>query len=431
MGDRIEMSSQERERLVELRRVERGDQSQAEAARRLGLSARQLRRVWVRYQREGAKGLVHRGRGRVSNRSKGEGFREACLRLCRERLEGFGPTLAAEKLVSWGYAVDAETVRRWWLAAGMWQRRRKRSQHRRFRARREWFGELVQLDGSLHDWWGDGRRRCLINAVDDATGTTLARLFEEETTEGAMRAMWAWIERYGVPGALYVDLKSVYVTAREPTLQEQLRGEEPATAFGRACRKLGIGLVEAHSPQAKGRVERSHGVYQDRFVKELRLRGIHDLVGANALLEGGFVDELNRKFARPPLRGDAHRPVPKSLPLAAVFLFEELRSVQNDWTVRYENRWYQLTGRPSRLPPARGTVTVQRYLDGSLHIVYRGQEMSFHEISKPAPLLPPAPTIRRKPTRPAADHPWRQTARSRTRDHPRPPIYRSEGASAP
>src|SRR5690606_23484094 len=163
--------------------------------------------------------------------------------------------------------------------------------HRERRERRARFGELVQVDGSHHRWFGpDGRQCCLMNLVDDATGCTYSLMFEEETTEAAMQVLWGWITRYGIPQALYVDRKSVYITDREPTVEEQLAGQEPLTAFGHACAKLGIQLITAYSPQAKGRVERNHAVYQDRLVKELRLQGLTTIAEANTLLTCGFVD---------------------------------------------------------------------------------------------------------------------------------------------
>jgi hypothetical protein len=349
----------------------------------------------------------------------------------RERLAGWGPTLASEKLAEWGLVVDHETLRRWLVAEGVWQRQRRRGPHRQWRPRQEHFGELVQLDGSHHDWFGGGERPCLMDMVDDATGRTAARMEAEETSEAAMRIVWGWIERYGIPRALYVDRKTVYVTEREPTVEEQLAGEAPRTAFGKACAKLGIEIIPAFSPQAKGRVERKHGVYQDRLTKELRLRGVRTIEGANELLDGGFVDRLNEKFARPPGHPqDGHRPVPEDVDLAAVFVFEEPRAVANDWTVRWENRFFQLTGPREWLPRPKAKVVVQRRLDGSLHILSRGRELALREIPLEARRRPPAKapqpakeaTPCPRPT-PPADHPWRRpfSRRQLLRDHQRKP----------
>lgn len=412
MGEVIAMSRKERSRLVEMELVAKGMQSLAEAARRLGLSYRQAKRVWRRYRESGASGLVHQARGRPSNRQKAQGFREACLAFYQERLSGFGPTLAAEKLAMLGWVVDHETLRRWLIAEGLWQRQRKRGRHRAWRERKHHFGELVQLDGSFHDWFGDGKRRCLMTMVDDATGRTLALLFEEETTDAAMRLLWAWIERHGIPRALYTDWKNVYLTYREPTLEEELAGEVPRTAFGKACAKLGITIIGAYSPQAKGRGERKNGVFQDRLIKELKFLGITEMGKANEQLSGGFCEELNRKFAIEPAKSeDVHLPVPEGMDLAKVFCWEETRVVNNDWTVRYHNCWFQITGPKGNFPPAKKKVLVQERLDGSLHMMYRGQAVEFHEIPRPQPRATAPPELakpQQKPHRPAPDHPWRR-----------------------
>jgi hypothetical protein len=330
-------------------------------------------------------------------------------------LEGFGPTLASEKLAEWGVAeVNQETLRRWLSVAGLWQRERRRGAHRQWRQRRARFGELVQVDGSHHDWFATGVRACLMNLVDDATGTTLGRMYAQETTAAAMQMLWAWIERYGVPLALYCDRKTVYITDREPTAAEQLAEQEPMTAFGVACKKLGIVIIAANSPQAKGRVERNHGVYQDRLVKELRLLGITTVEGANELLAGGFVAQLNAKFAKAPVSPeDGHHPLAPGVELASVFVCEETRCVANDWTIRYRNRWYQITGPREGMPRPRAKVTVQRRLDGSMHLLYRGQVLTFREVPLEARVVPPrvrpqtAPKSRAsQPARPRPDHPW-------------------------
>jgi hypothetical protein len=224
--------------------------------------------------------------------------------------------------------------------------------------------------------------------------------------------LWAWVERYGIPRALYVDWKNVYVTQREPTLEEQLAGELPLTQFGRACQKLGIEIITASSPQAKGRVERKHGVYQDRWVKELRLEGIRDIEGANQHL-CGFTDGINARFAvEPRSSADFHQPVPQGMDLRTVFCREETRTVGNDWVVRYKNRFFQIVSQSS-LPPARRRVMVQEHLDGSTHMVYRNREILFTEIKE----LPQKPMVTHQkqqnpePKRkyiPPPDHPWRR-----------------------
>jgi hypothetical protein len=386
---------------------------------RLELSYRHCRRVYKRFCEQGDAGLVHRRRGQRSNRAKPQAFKEAVLLHYQERYEGFGPVLAREKLAEEGYEMGRETLRRWLIEEKLWKPRRKRARHRTRRERKAHFGELVQMDGSHHQWFGDKEpMSCLMDMVDDATGKTVALMGEQESTDLAMRTLWQWCRRYGIPKALYTDRKNVFVTDREPTIEEQLAGEEALTEFGKACRKLGIEIIPANSPQAKGRVERKHGVYQDRFVKELRLRVSTTIKEANKLLQNGFVDMLNRKFARPPLREtDFHRPVPTKRELRDIFCVEKTRVVANDWTVRCENRFYQILKRNNPLPRPRHKVTVRRLLDGRMQLLYRDKKLAFKEIAPPAapprytePAVPRPEERERKKKRykPAPDHPWRR-----------------------
>jgi len=409
------MSAKERNRLLVVSRVRSQGMNLKDAASVLSLSYRQMRRIYRRYLEEGDAGLVHRSRGKTSNRGFTRVFKEATLARYRDRYTGFGPTLAVEKLAEDDYVLDHETMRRWLLAAGLIERRRKRAKYRKLRERSAHFGQLVQMDGSHHAWFEErGETSCLMNMVDDATGVRLSLMDKEETTDLAMRCLRAWIDIYGIPEALYVDRKTVFVTDREPTISEQLAGEEPLTHFGRACKKLGIRIITAYSPQAKGRVERSHGVYQDRLVKEMRLQGVSTIDGANALVFAGFVDRLNDKFAKEPANEeDRHRPLEKRVDLAAVFSYEDERTIGNDFTVRYQGRFFQITKQPN-LPLPKSKLVVQRRLDGSIHLIYRDSELAFKEISgfKRTPRVcrreeRPKPKIAAKYV-PPADHPWRR-----------------------
>lgn len=281
---------------------------------------------------------------------------------------------------------------------------------------------MVQMDGSTHEWIeARGRRDCLMVMCDDARSVRLAFIDEEETSALAMRTVWEWIKKYGVPQSLYTDRKNVYITDREPTLEEQLAGVEPLTAFGKACAKLGIHIITAHSPQAKGRVERGHGIFQDRFVKEMWLQEITTLDEANDLLHNGFLDDMNARFAiEPACPVDAHRPVPKGIDLADVFCFEEDRSVGNDWTIRYENAYYQIEKGNRPQPRPREKVTVRIRLDGTMAILFRDKPLRWRPIGaaevrssaqdKTKPDQPaaskkpkPAPTNQERPKTP-----WRQ-----------------------
>ncbi len=386
MEGHLTMSSKERRRKSVFDRVLSGEMRLREASERLGLSYRQTRRSYQRFVAEGDGGLVHRSRGRPGNRGKAARLRKKVLRRYRERYgrAQCGPTLAAEKLAQEGLVVDHETLRRWLMADGQWCKRRKRNRHRSRRERKHHFGELVQMDGSHHRWFGpQGAKSCLMNMVDDATGHTLSLMAAEETTEAAMVLLWRWVERYGIPKALYTDKKTVFVTGREPTIEEQLAGQEPTTAFGKACAKLDIEMITAHSPQAKGRVERNHGVYQDRFAKELVLRGITTIDSANTALQNGFSDELNAKFAKAPISDeDFHRPVPQDMVLEDVLCFEERRTVNKDWTVRHQNRFYQILEQNRPLPKPRENVLVRTRLDRAVYLIYRGRPLQYRSIPK-------------------------------------------------
>jgi transposase len=414
MGGHLLMSEGERLRKVILEGVRDGRVTLKTAALRLGVTYRQLRRIWKRFRDEGDPGLIHRGRGRPSNRSKPASLRHRAIHRYRERYEGFGPTLACEKLEEEGLVLDHETLRRWLIEERLWAGPKARTRHRAYRERKARFGEMLQLDGSQHRWFGRHEpEACLMNMVDDATGTTLSLMTESETLEGAMRLLWHWIERYGVPVALYTDRHTIYRAFRQPTLQEDLAGEEPLSSFGRACKKLGIAILTAHSPQAKGRVERKHGVFQDRFLKELALQDITTIAGANVLLQEGFVEDLNRRFAVPPADpADAHRPLAKGENLAAILCREKSRTVSNDFTVRYEGRWYQITRDNRSLPKPRFRVTVRTLLDGTLELWLDGRRLAFEAIPIPtqgvaAIASPPNPRPRPAPPIPGTNHPWR------------------------
>jgi len=325
----------------ELRRVEVMGRVKArslrlrEAAELLELSYRQSKRIWARYRDGGAKALQHGNCGRVSNRAYPAKFRAAVLQQVKARYEDFGPTLASEHLGSDdGLEVHAETLRRWMKESGLWQRQRRRKPYRQRREAKAHFGELVQLDGSFHEWLEErGPRGCLMHMVDDATTKALGWFSEEETIWAAAGVLRHWIERYGVPQALYTDWKNVYV--RPPNAEERERGEPAVTQFGRMCAKLGIRIIAASSPQAKGRVERAHGTHQDRLVKKLRLAGIANYDQANAYLEKRYLAEHNRRYAHAAAASaDYHRRRPTERQLDEVFWLEEERVVSEDWVVR-------------------------------------------------------------------------------------------------
>jgi transposase len=389
-----------------------------EAAELLDVSYRQAKRIWARYRAGGAKALQHGNCGRVSNRAYPAKYRAAVLQQVQVRYEDFGPTLASEHLASDdGLEVHAETLRRWRKEAGLWQRQRRRKPYRQRREAKAHFGELVQLDGSFHEWLEQrGPRGCLMHMVDDATTKALGRFSKEETIWAAAGVLRRWIERYGVPLALYTDWKNVYV--RPPNAEERERGELAVTQFGRMCAKLGIQIIAASSPQAKGRVERAHGTHQDRLVKKLRLAGMVNYDQANAYLEEHYLAEHNRRYAHPAVASaDYHRRRPTARQLDEVFWLEEERVVSEDWVVRYHNRLLQLERQSQHWAPAKSRVRVRENEAGEVAIHYRGQRLGFRELkaskalgegrgAAPSP-APPSPTLRRS-LPPASNHPWRK-----------------------
>src|ERR1017187_8225177 len=388
---RIGMSQRELRRVEVLARGKSKELKVLDASSLVGVSYRHAKRLWKRYREEGAQGLKHRSAGRGSRRAKPARFRRRVMRLVREKYGGgegerFGPTLAAEHLASEdGLRIDAETLRRWMLAEGLWSRRRKRKPYRQRRERRRHFGELVQMDGSFHDWLEDrGPSGCLMNMTDDTTSEVELRLGEEETIWAAANTLRAWIEKHGVPQALYVDWKNVY--KRAPTQREQLRGEEPVTQFGRMCGKLGIEIIAAGSPQAKGRVERNHGTHQDRLIKKMRRKkiGTHDR--ANHYLQQEYLPEHNGRFRCAAAETENyHRRAPSEAELREVFRLESERVIGNDWVVRYDNRLFQVQAQSRKYAPAQGKVVVCEWQDGTVEIEYRWRKLPWKEILDTAP----------------------------------------------
>lgn len=361
----MKMSEKERQRKAVLEMVRQRRLSLRQASLQCALSYRQTLRIYQRYLESGDAGLTHQSRGQRSNRKNPH--QEAIIALYQTRYEGFGPTLASEYLLEDGYEVNHETLRQWLLSEGLWKKQRKRDPYRQRREQRAQFGELVQVDGSIHDWLGQGKHDCLLNMVDDATGKTLAILDSGETTRVVFLALWKWIEHYGIPLALYVDMKNVYLS---PCLSHvQI-----------ACQKLGIHIVRARSPQAKGRVERNHAVYQDRLVKALRLKNINTLGNANRFLEDGFIDNLNRKFektARNPQ--SAHRPL-QDVDLNQIFCWEYERKIQHDWTFSFEGHYYQIEKKCGDIIKPKNIIKVRKHLDDKLSAWFGEKYISCRQI---------------------------------------------------
>ena len=384
------MSQRERDRLRVLGSVMDGKRTQVEAARLLGLTSRQVRRIQRKLEAQGDAAIVHKLRGRASNRRIDPSHRQKVLAVYRQEFMDFGPTFASEKLAERQLPVAVRTLREWLMAEGLWTRQRKRDKHRQRRQRRECFGELVQADGSHHDWLeGRGPWMVLVVMIDDATSKTMARFYPAETTEAYMDLLGRYMRKRGRMTAMYVDRDSIFRAEKkdvdyvQPTL----------TQFKRALNDLYIGLILANSPQAKGRVERFNKTAQDRLVKELRLAGATTMEEANKVLEKVFLPWFNRRCTvKPASPNNAHRPLHPSMNLPSILSIQQKRKVTNDYTIRLDNQIYQLL--PPALPGLRGGwVTVERHLDGSLHLRFKGQNLKFKALgpAKNLGALPPNP----------------------------------------
>ncbi len=385
--DRISMSQRDRDRLKVMDSVLNGKRTQAEAARLLDRSVRQVRRIQRRMESQGDIGVIHRLRGRASNARKDKTLRRQVLRIYSQDYRGFGPTLASEKLIARGLPISAETLRQWLIAMKLWKPRRRRHKHRRRRDRRECFGELVQTDGSIHDWLeGRGPRMTLLVLIDDATSKVVARFYQAETTEGYFKLLKRYLRKHGRMVAIYADRNSIFFATDK-------HDEPVVTQFGRALEQLGIDLIPAGSPQAKGRVERFNGTAQDRLVKELRLAGAKTMAQANEVLDKVFLPWFHQRCTvKPASANDAHRPLGRSLDLKAILSTQQTRKVANDYTIRFNNTVYQL------LPPALrglrgGHVTVEQRLDASLHIRFGKKYLKYEILNSENSLgaLPPNP----------------------------------------
>lgn len=394
MPETLTMSTKETERLKVISRIEHNELTVAEAAESLPLGERQLYRILERYRRLGEQGLIHRLRGSHSNAGYEPETRTKAIRLYREQYSDYGPTLFAEKLELYhSLTVSRRTLTRWLCQASLWAGSRKKRPHRKKRERRSCIGSLIQFDGSDHAWFEDrGKRCCLLVAIDDASNRVFARLASVEDTVSVLSFWYEYVERFGIPAEIYTDFGSVY---------RDNNNHGRSTQFGRAMSALGVKLIYAHSPQAKGRVERSNRTHQDRLIKALREQSISTIEEANRFLEEFYINHHNERFALKESFTDIHRSA-AGIDLNNIFCFEEPRHVYNDWTITLDAHYIQLVASEAPLPPARSKVIVRRWLDGSLHIFWNEHELAYKLLhSKPKLNVP---TLHR----PSPDHPWRK-----------------------
>ena len=404
--DMITMSRREAKRLHIIYQALEERITQGEAARMIGLSGRQIRRMIRRIREEGDEGICHRLRGTVSNRRIPKKIKERVLKLFKEEYPDFNLAHATEKLAEiHGIAINDETLRLWLNEAEIPYKKRKVKKHRERRERRAHFGELVQIDGSHHDWFeGRGPICVFMGYIDDATNTVHGRFYDYEGTMPAMDSMKRYIKRYGIPKSVYLDKHTTYKSWAEPTIEEELNDQKPMSHFEKSLATLEIEVIHANSPQAKGRVERLFKTLQDRLVREMRLLGIKSVDEANKFLTT-YLPKYNRQFKKPAASdANLHRPAPHSRELDRILCIKEARTVKNDFTIAHNGKLYQI-----EQATRAEKVTVEERLDDTLHISYKGQDLRYREITKKSIEIPESPILlqERKPWTPPADHPWK------------------------
>ena len=385
----ISMSIEEMKRLKVIHSVMERRITAVTAGSMLDLSDRQIRRIVASVESEGDRGVIHKLRGRTSNRKIPERFKQKVLRLYRKKYHDFGATLASEKLLELeGIDVNDETLRMWLLEAGLWQRRRKKNHHRQWRVRKECFGEMVQMDGSHHAWLEErGEKMVLMGYIDDATGEVFGRFYDHEGTLPAMDSFKRYIRRYGLPISVYLDRHTTYKSNKKLSVREEIEGINPLSQFERALEELGIEVIHAYSPQAKGRIERLFGVLQDRLVKEMRLRGITTMEKANVFLEE-YWPRFNKQFRVCPSNPtNAHVALPPHFNLDTHLCIKTERTVAKDNTIAHQGKLYQI-----EKPIHSKKVTIHQRVDGSMHIFSKTLSIKYHEIRERITRALSAPT---------------------------------------
>lgn len=399
----MRITVRETRQIAILEKALRREIKQVTAAESLGCSERTIRRRLKRYKKNGVAGLVHRLQERPGNRAADQKLRKKVLNLMRTTYAGWPPTHAAQKLAEVNkLVVIAKTLRTWMMQEGLWTKQRKRRAGRRWRERKECFGQMVQLDGSRHKWVPD-QWWTLLKFVDDATGRVFMRFYDAESYDNVADLTIRYLKAFGKPTSIYTDRGGVYkVTVNNDE-------GDLITRYGKVLRELGVELIHANSPQAKGRVERSFNTDQQRLVRELVLAGITSRDAANDYLETVYIPQHNTRYARNPRNPiDIHQRVGET-DFNYVFATLCQRTVRNDWTIQYEHKQLQLdNSRPAIVKP-KDLVTVRQLLDGRLIVSIRSQVIEFKEIiarpikQLPEPLVKPA--VYHKPV---ADHPWRK-----------------------
>ena len=403
--DIISMAQEELKRLHIVRKALDKSITQAEAADIIGVCLRQAQRIVRAVRIEGDKGVIHKSRGQDSNRALPEKIKNKVLNLYKEKYPDFGPTLASEKLFEINkIKLNDETLRLWLLEANIPYKQRKKRPHRQWRQRKDHFGEMLQIDGSDHDWFeGRGPECVFMGYIDDATGKPFGRFYPYEGTLPAMDSFKRYIKKYGIPASIYLDKHTTYKSTKKQSIEDELNNVEPLTQFSRAVKDLGVNVIYANSPQAKGRIERLFRTFQDRIIKEMRIEKIKTIEEANKFLNC-YLPKYSKRFAvKPAKQGDLHRPLPKDIDLNKILCKKTECTLRNDFTVAYEKKLYQIKNNIRAKK-----ITVEERTDGSMLIRHKGATLKFEEIAtRPEKIDQPKPYLPRQVYRPPADHPWR------------------------
>jgi transposase-like protein len=409
--DMIVMSQTESNRLYVIRQTIDKAITQDQAAAILGLTSRQVRRIVKNIRSDGDAGICHKSRGKRAHNRIAEKIKDKAVIICRNTYKEFGPTHASEKLLTvHKIEVSDETLRGWFQEEHLPYKSRKKRPHRQWRERKPHRGEMVQMDGSHHDWFeGRGPWCVLMGYVDDATGTVYARLYEYEGTLPAMDGLKRYIRLYGLPQSVYLDRHSTYKVTAKQTIEEELNDIQPMSHFEKSLAALDVAVIHAHSPQAKGRIERLFGTFQDRVVKEMRLAGVTNITEGNTFLDS-YLPEYNKKYAKEASqKADFHRPIVNKRALDTILSIKTDRSLRNDFTIAHNKRLYQIK---SNLRAKK--VTVEERTDGTMRIVHNGQQLRYQEIVA-RPLKTVKSAERLKPLtswKPSDSHPWKSPARA-------------------
>jgi transposase len=406
--DTVTMNQEELRRINIIHKAIDNRITQVEAADILSLSDRQIRRIIKRVRKEGDEGVIHRLRGKPSHNALPKHIRHRAIALYKSTYDDFGPTFASEKLFERDkIKISRETLRKWLKEEGIPYATRKMRPHRHWRERKHYYGQMVQMDGSDHPWLEDRGPECVfMGYIDDATGKPFGRFYRYEGTIPAMDSFKRYIKKHGLPQSVYLDKHTTYKSTKKPSIEDELNNVEALSQFARALKELGVDVIYADSPQAKGRIERLFKTFQHRLIREMRLRGIKSIEEANKFLDYYLPVYAKRFGVAPAKESDLHRPIPKGVDLDNILCVKTKRSLRNDFTVAHDKKLYQV------LDNTRAKeIMVEERVDGSMLMRYKDMMLRFKEITSRPKREEPKKTYEfrlRKTYIPPKDHPWRR-----------------------